>query len=191
MTLWRRAPRQVYRVYGEEEYLATDATPSCESSQPPSANLDEGHHAVSSPCSYESHTGRLLGLGLLASVTVGVLGLVGLNASHRHDSPHRHDNPPRLRAMQSVGAGAPDRASAAVSNSPTAVLHSAGDLATRMAGSVGEPMALELKRQASRLTMSNDSVLEVAVQSSRPPTSEMPRPSTGEPILDGEFSFER
>jgi hypothetical protein len=112
MTLWHRAPREVYRVYGEDEYLADDAlsaeeepfaprvaeeesfTPQVaeESCAPPTGeefhrtpthNHATYHYSAVAPPLHRSRSGRLLGLGLLAGVTVGALGLVALNAAHR------------------------------------------------------------------------------------------------------------
>jgi hypothetical protein len=102
MTLWHRAPREVYRVYGEDEYLADEALSADEESFAPHVaeescappTVEEFHRtpthnhatyhysAVASP-SHRSRSGRLVGLGLLAGVTVGALGLVALNAAHR------------------------------------------------------------------------------------------------------------
>jgi hypothetical protein len=78
MSLWHRAPREVYRVYGEDEYLVGDPVPGAEDAPAEKVTLDESF----------SHSRRLLGLGLLAVVTVGALALVVLNASHRSEEPH-------------------------------------------------------------------------------------------------------
>lgn len=112
MTLWRRAPREVYRVYGEDEYLDEDASSSGaeesstplvaeESWTPPVAEEswthpsgERSHQAavhghvgdryamVESP-EDRSRAGRLVGLGLLVGVIVSAAALVALNAAHR------------------------------------------------------------------------------------------------------------
>ena len=112
MTLWRRAPREVYRVYGEDEYLAEDSSSSGaeeswtplvaeESWTPPVAEQswthpsgERSHQAavhehvgdryavVESPAD-RSRAGRLVGLGLLVGVIVSAAALVALNAAHR------------------------------------------------------------------------------------------------------------
>ncbi len=73
MTLWRRVPREVYRVYGQDEYLAGDDQAPA---QPSSS---------ATPVEYErgSRSGRLVGLGALVGVSVGALGLVLTHASSR------------------------------------------------------------------------------------------------------------
>ena len=130
MSLWHRAPREVYRVYGEDEYLADDAgiirdgelfddaAPGCGAASASDAVLAGGaafsrdaapgkdaafasdavlagntafasdpalgrDGAFVNATRSRSGSARLLGVGLLVGVTVGVLGLIELNASHR------------------------------------------------------------------------------------------------------------
>ena len=111
MTLWHRAPREGYRVYGEDEYLADDTLSADEESfaphvagesfaphvaeeswaQPtgeeshrtPTHEHATYHYSAVAPPSHRSRSGRLVGLGLLAGVTLGAFGLVALNATHR------------------------------------------------------------------------------------------------------------
>ncbi|MFZ1154971.1 MAG: hypothetical protein WAN93_08715 [Solirubrobacteraceae bacterium] len=91
MTLWHRAPREVYRVYGEDEYLAEG-----EIHAEGYAHAEGEVHAYSTAHVEEEtrrsslrgraqgrRSQRLVGLGLLVGVAVGALGLVALNASHR------------------------------------------------------------------------------------------------------------
>src|ERR1700722_3634327 len=103
MSFWHRAPREVYRVYGEDEYLAGDGS-SAGGSVPADEDLPVEDEALGDAATAESYsslssrrdatfsssldssrtrTRRLLGLGVLAVVTGGTLGLVVLNASHR------------------------------------------------------------------------------------------------------------
>lgn len=135
MTLWHRAPREVYRVYGEDEYLAEndvhaneESSRADEGSQLSSATndpsrvldgaasedvrtvpayRDEGHPTVVSSRSPGSRSGRLVGLGLLIGVTVGAFALVVLNASHRPPIA------PGSGVAQSARAGAASHTSAA------------------------------------------------------------------------------
>lgn len=87
MTFWRRAPREVYRVYGEDEYLAGE-NDAIEDSDPTSeTNRHQDRRAIVSPRSHGSHTARLVGIGLLIGVTVGALGIVILNISSRASRP--------------------------------------------------------------------------------------------------------
>jgi len=110
MSFFHRAPRQVYRVYGEEEYLAeehvaSDAGYLHETEDPGSSKNGPEIHGpeidrpeidrpeidrhdkdgpgmgVAAPPS-ESRTPRLVGVGLLLGVTVGAAGLVLSHLSH-------------------------------------------------------------------------------------------------------------
>jgi hypothetical protein len=72
MTLWHRAPRSVYEVYDEEQYLSGEGNPVGE---PGSAGEDLGQTSVP----YRGpRTVRLLALALLAVVTVSALGIVAV-----------------------------------------------------------------------------------------------------------------
>jgi hypothetical protein len=86
MTLWHRAPRAVYRVYGEEEYLA-EQHDGVEEPPPGGADRQTGRPVIVSSAPRGSHAARLLGLGLLAGVTLGAVGLVVSNLSHRAPAP--------------------------------------------------------------------------------------------------------
>jgi hypothetical protein len=102
VTLWKRAPRSVYSVYGEQEYLS-------------GGDLDAGEQESSPAIAYEpssaSRSTRLLGLGLLVGVILSAIALVALNASHP-GAPSRGD----------IGRRAPvDQASAPVR--PRSVTH--------------------------------------------------------------------
>jgi len=82
MTFLHRAPREVYRVYGEEEYLAGEHDGVGE--QSPGSEPDrQTDQPVISSGPRGSHAARLLGLGLLAGVTLGAVGLVLSSLSHR------------------------------------------------------------------------------------------------------------
>lgn len=111
MTLWHRSPREVYRVYGEEEYLAgEDMRVELSSSwsvddELTQANLDgdgreperlathqgEGGPAVANPHTPARRSVRLASLGLLVGTAIGVFGLLG--------SRDRSARPPALRSV--------------------------------------------------------------------------------------------
>lgn len=101
MTFWRRAPREVYRVYGQDEYLdhsdiSSEGRSGLESSDEYESPENE---AVGSPSSPRFYPGRLLGFGLLGGVTVCALGLVLLNSSHRLPVARRLKAPQSARRV--------------------------------------------------------------------------------------------
>ena len=71
MSLWSRAPRQVYEVYGEDDHFLDEGAP------PSECAVRELDASVE-----DSRQGRLLGLALLAAVTLGAAVLVLLHVSH-------------------------------------------------------------------------------------------------------------
>ncbi|MGA7704292.1 MAG: hypothetical protein WB998_05290, partial [Solirubrobacteraceae bacterium] len=101
MSLWRRTPRQVYRVYGEEEFLSEEHTAgeaesfahpeqadspgragSPDETSPQTRGSEIGGPAVG----VRSRTPRLVGVGLLLGVVVGVAGLVLSHLAHQAPS---------------------------------------------------------------------------------------------------------
>ncbi len=104
MSLWSRAPREVYRVYGEDQYREGETAPGETVAQEAITPLEPDSRIETSwatlatdvpPASPDSagsssappsglHTGRLIGVGLLLSVGLATLTLVFLNMSHRH-----------------------------------------------------------------------------------------------------------
>jgi hypothetical protein len=108
MSLWRRAPREVYRVYGEDQYLEGDTAPEGEAAPPEDTTAVEPDSrgvasrtafaadvppappgAAGSPSARPggSHAGRLVGVGLLMGVGLATLVLVFSNLSDRHGAP--------------------------------------------------------------------------------------------------------
>lgn len=90
MSLWRRAPRQVYRVYGEDEYLAEEHVAADteflgEAEDPRSYESGSEIRTAAHPTG--SRTSRLVGVGLLLGVTVGAAGLVLSHLSHETSPP--------------------------------------------------------------------------------------------------------
>jgi hypothetical protein len=112
MTLWRRAPREVYRVYGEDEYLDDEGSTGEGSQANPIPGRWEGQPGVISPASHGSHTAQLLGLGLLVGVVIGVLALVVVNASHK---------PRTMRPGASRGATADSASHLSGASGPSAI----------------------------------------------------------------------
>lgn len=105
MSLWRRAPRQVYRVYGEDEYLAEEHVADesedlrcversglgenqAEVEVSPAVGGRKRGPEVGSLSFTGSRTPRLVGVGLLLGVTVGAAGLVLSHLTHEA-SPSR------------------------------------------------------------------------------------------------------
>jgi hypothetical protein len=105
MSLWNRAPREVYRVYGEDQYREGETAPegetvAQEAITPPAPDsraraswatlatdvspASPGTSGSSSAPPRGLHTGRLIGAGLLMGVGFATLALVFLNMSHRH-----------------------------------------------------------------------------------------------------------
>lgn len=116
MSLWRRAPRQVYRVYGEDEYLAEEHVAAdaeflrAEDSHSYEKRSELGGAAPPTA----SRTPRLVGIGLLLGVTVGAAGLVLSHLSHEASTPR----------VSSSGPSVPHRASGA--NSGSVLQHTSG-----------------------------------------------------------------
>lgn len=101
MSLWSRAPRQVYEVYGEDDCLAEQGAPQNECSVPEISASANG-----------SRSGRVLGLTLLVVVTLGAVAAVSFSLSHAppgRQSTVERDLSPRAtqRALPSPPAAAP------------------------------------------------------------------------------------
>jgi hypothetical protein len=118
MSLWHRAPREVYRVYGEDQYLDEESA-----SQEDAATVEPDSRAGVSWAAFAaevppdsprttdgssvrpggSHAGRLIGVGLLVGVGLATLALVFLSVSHRHGAaPELVGQGPRVEAEQRV-----------------------------------------------------------------------------------------
>jgi hypothetical protein len=191
MTLWHRAPREVYRVYGQDEYLAEDDVQvgvGEASSAPPAGEEARG-----------SRSGRLVGLGVLVGVTVGALGLVVLNVWHQRSAVPRSVVAQSARAR---AAGHPSAASHASTASHASVrvpvgaepaTHTSTRPASHVSASV-RPPARPLVRSPSRggtPTRLVSNAVSVGPWRGRLSTSELPASDAGAPTIDGEFDFER
>jgi hypothetical protein len=82
---WRRTPRAVYRVYGEDEYLDAGEVGVEEDTNPTFGGeyASDDQHTTTHRRPLGSRSGRLVGIGLLVGVTVCALGLVVANVLHR------------------------------------------------------------------------------------------------------------
>ena len=90
MSLWRRAPRQVYCVYGQDEYLS-EGHPAGETEpphdEPESDFVGRAPEVGAAAAGARSRGPRLIGVGLLLGATIGAGGLV---VSHLNgQSPRR------------------------------------------------------------------------------------------------------
>jgi hypothetical protein len=195
MTLWHRAPREVYRVYGQDEYLAEDDLQVGEAfSAPPAGEEARG-----------SRSGRLVGLGVLVGVTVGALGLVVLNVWHQRSAAPRSVVAQSARARAAGHSSAASRVSTASRAStashvsvrvPTGAepaTHTSTRPASHVSASV-RPPARPLVRSPSRggtPTRPVSNAVSVGPWRGRLSTSELPASDAGPPTIDGEFDFER
>jgi hypothetical protein len=97
MSLWQRAPREVYRVYGEDQYLdgatapredAATAEPDGSTEAPWSAFAAAAPppltHGGSPARPRGLHAGRLVGFGLLVGVSLATLFLVFVKVVRPH-----------------------------------------------------------------------------------------------------------
>jgi hypothetical protein len=243
MTLWHRAPREVYRVYGEDEYLADDAlsaeeqpfaprvaeeesfTPQVaeeswapptgeESHRAPTHEHATYHYSAVAPPSHRSRSGRLVGLGLLAGVTLGAFGLVALNAAHRSPdaSPAAGAQTARPDAAAHASTGAPaDRGSVVhMPNSHALRVHAharndthfstahpaTGHPSTRhpSTGSSGESaLPGGSVESVSKEASGTSGTSAATAQSAQPWQSTTSEPMSGAqaPPIGGEFDFER
>jgi hypothetical protein len=177
MTLWSRAPREVYRVYGEDEYL-TEEHDAVEAVHPRTETDGlEDRQSVLAQSPSRSRSARLIGFGLLAGVTVGATGLVVSSASHRDSTP----------PSQILSRGAPTQIAG---QAPTASFSAKGYAArTRVSGSSSQPRQLarthrlSIGRSKTFLAVSDD---RPWLEAPFPPTTNMPASPPR-----GEFEFER
>jgi hypothetical protein len=171
MTLWRRAPREVYRVYGEDEYLSEDSIHTSEEELSPPL-VDAQAHA--------SRAGRLIALGLLVGVTVGAIALVASNVSRQHSVP-RSDVRHSASASVAVTRWAPATASA---NRGPAIHVSSG----------GRPRARVTERPPHAAMLTKPILRQTPLVEPRQiwyPTAAHPESGGAPTPIDTEFDFER
>jgi hypothetical protein len=135
MSLWQRAPREVYRVYGEDQYLEGETAAEGEGAPREDAATVEADSRAgaswaaaevpprtartgggSSARSSVPHAGRLVGVGMLVGVSLATLVLVFLNASR----PRGAATEPLARVAGVEGRQRMTRKSGAASVSPIA-----------------------------------------------------------------------
>jgi hypothetical protein len=203
MTLWRRASREVYRVYGEDEYLGEDASSGGDESWSPSAgeqsdprsahaHEDDRHIGIASP-PHGSRPGRLVGLGLLVGVVVGAFGLVALNASHRPPVAPRAGIAQSARASSTSHSSTVSPQSTEASTDRESVAHSSTAPVSPACQSVRTPMhSLPCRwSRAARAAGSAQSLASVKPWQTEISPSEHSEPDTVLPPVGGEFDFER
>jgi hypothetical protein len=178
--LWRRTPRAVYEVYGEDEYLSDGSEPVAEQPVPLLPIDDRG----------TSWSARLIGIGLLMGVVVSAIALVLLSAPHPSTTHSGDTSSSRISHIASTGApsGRPPR----TFGGRRQLTHST---VPRSRAHAPEPIARRIlttgSRRVGRLT-------EPAHGLTRPWVSGLPRPSFPErsgrevagTVFDGEFGFE-
>jgi hypothetical protein len=169
MTLWRRAPRSVYQVYGEDQYLAGDGEPVRE-------DRDEAEVQ-----SHGSRSGRLLAFGLLAGVMASALGLVALDVL-------RHSPPAHSTAVAHSG---PVQQSYPAEPAPTPP---APERLVRKSTAHSWRATVPTRSDARPLKRSTgqpEAVVQDAVPYAIQPQGAAPTTTNTESQADGEFGFER
>lgn len=199
MTLWHRAPREVYRVYGQDEYLAEDDRSRVEELHAESVDGYRGddHPSVTSSQSHASRPARLVGLGLLVGVVVGVVGLVVLNGSHPSSAR------PQSSVVQSAPKDAAGRSSTAahesgashaftrISAGPEPATPASGNAVSRARASMRSSARPLPRPRAERPTESASNTVAVMPSQPQSPASELSGPDAAVSSIDGEFDFER
>lgn len=179
MTLLRRAPREVYRVYAEDDFFASPA-------------IDEGFRVAGSGT--ERRLLRLLGGAMLLAVVGAVGALIAITSASPASRAGRRLGSGLLAAAGSLGssrrAGAHvwrQQAGAGASRSTgTSIRHRTAALAPRRAG---------IPPRAAAFRGSGSATVEVT----SPPASEPVEVATrtpggsppGRPLGQSEFGFER
>ena len=184
MTPWRRSPRSVYQVYGEDDYLAAEDPYAEERSEPSPGGGESVAHG--------SRSARFVGLGLLVLFIVCAIGLIVAHARQRLPAT------PRSGVSQSA-RNAPERYTSAgvpiagrtvqLSNTPVSGEHSAVPSHPRVPS---RPRALPRAR-AEKLTAPGASVTTTLTPSIAPALtpSIAPAPTPSITPADYEFGFER
>jgi hypothetical protein len=166
MSLWRRAPREVYRVYGEDQYLEGETAPEGEAVlREDATTVEPDNRGVASWATFAAdvspaspgiagsssarpsglHAGRLIGVGLLVGVGLATLVLVFLNLSHRRGTaPELVGQGARVETGQRV-------AHAAGAGSALAIVRGAGRSAPTPRFSASSGMVPE-RRSRSKLS---------------------------------------
>jgi hypothetical protein len=183
VTLWKRAPRSVYSVYGEQEYLS-------------GGDLDAGEQEPSLAIAYEpssaSRSTRLLGLGLLVGVILSAIALVALNASHPH-TPSRRDIGRRASVNRTSGTASapvrPGRATHAGTHAKTEGL--SAFRAVRRDREHGERFVARVPTATPPVRAGSTQPTVLESSPTRLPRSGRSGSVRVVELIDGEFGFER
>jgi hypothetical protein len=217
MSLWKRAPRAVYRVYDEDEYLEDGAT-SWEGAQVTSWEEQRGtphrthesdgsppeapvfyRPAVDTPLTGGAGFGRIGGVALLATATVAFAAVIAAYAFHSSRLV------PRARARQAASPAAPLEpgessarpARAVERGSPRAtprLRHAMSSHPTRRAISRRRPTATSAKKPVDRQPRSHLVSLPAPSQTRERSFAEAAAPPPSGVSANGanaEFGFER
>ncbi len=205
MSLWRRAPRQVYRVYAEDEYLAEEhgaaESERLREAEQPGSRERRPEIGLSPPTG--SRTARLVGVGLLLGATVGAAGLVLSHLTHEA-------SPPRGSSSGSLAARRPSptssrsfshRTSGEASADPQSESQSSGTSRIRASVSGYAPPGFAADRRASASAAAAREPVESrrsasartagpnwSARAAASATSQAPVSSA---VAGGEFEFER
>jgi hypothetical protein len=165
MSLWSRAPRQVYMVHGEDDPVAEDDLTPSERMAPALDASTEG-----------SRSGRVLGLALLVVVALGAVGLVLLSLSHA----------PAGRQSTVGGELAPRATRPAFPGLPTTARPEIQAPArTKRHARASIPPQVRPRRHYRRIARGHSEFPKIATA----PAGH--RPSGGSASAGGEFDFER
>jgi hypothetical protein len=194
MSFWRRAPRSVYQVYDEEQYLAGESETAGEGEL-----ASEDHEQITVPTQVPTHgprSVRLLALGVLAVVTVSAASIVAVAARHHSQTgpvpvvAHRGRTHPAWTTEPEL----PTRVSQAQpSRTPRVVLVASAPVVPKL------PAHSSAVSSSRRVGMDERSVMppsgapmqpssEVADAAAWPTNESSP---TNESQIDDEFGFER
>jgi hypothetical protein len=188
MTLWRRAPRAVYSVYGEDEYLSGGSVNAVEEG----AEEARPSAPVVAEVGRASWSARLIGLGLLAGITVGAIALVLAQASHLHTSHSRVASTSRVRRVGSARSVGNDRSNASGNRLPAAPVPTAGVSSARMPKRVARLADSPGRGHVATLAEYPRNVASGwAPRAPRSPMSQRSYSDETATLIGGEFDFER
>jgi hypothetical protein len=154
MSFWRRAPRQVYRVYEEDDFLADEhstAEPKYLREAEESGTHENSPEFGSAASPLGSRMTRFVGVGLLLGVTVGAVGLILSHLTHEMSRPR--DSSAGASTARSVPASSrqlPHRASGKSSAEPESESQLRGESTIRASVSASAPRGFANDRRTFR-----------------------------------------
>jgi hypothetical protein len=201
MSLWKRAPRAVYRVYDEDEYLAgehLDGAPDGAGEGDEPSGVEAGAFTLPVKETSGARFRRIGGVALLASATVAVAVLIATHSAHLSSAApaaraERGSEPARALSARR-GATRPTVSHAVASEAPSprtrAIPRRTGrafrrrhQTAAPVKQQVSNRPAIRLEQAATRVELPASPAPAREESSSRPP----PMP----PAAGAEFGFER